>query len=111
MQVKRTCHIRALGALWMPNCPAVWQQSYQIGTGPFEHDIRCLADAEHRLTVDSGDLSHINDYEITFSISRTYPNPKGVGIVTHSRRWTPKPWKGGQEAELTFAFVDAAYVE
>lgn len=106
MQTTITCRIRAIGALWVPGCNAVWSQDYSVGDGPFQRPIRTLADAEYRLTVDSGDLSRIDDYEVAFSIARTYPNPQGVGHVVHSREWIARPWR---RPESEYEYMDAAY--
>ena len=99
---ERTVEIRAVGRLWMPNCPAAWSRTYRVGSGPFETEITSLQDAEDRMAFDSGDLSAIEDYEITYIVRRTYTRPDVVGTITHTHVKVARAWQS-EDSESQFS--------
>jgi hypothetical protein len=90
----------------MPQAPVAWAKVYNVGDGPFQHDITSLEDAEDRMRFDSGDLSSIEDYEIRYIVTRYYQRPGIVGFVTHTRVKVARPW-ASEDSE--FEFEDRMY--
>lgn len=93
MRTERSMRIEAVGRLWMPMCKAGFEKTYRIGKGPFEIDVTSLGDAESQMSRDTSDFSSVDDYRITYTVTRTYPNPDGPGVVKHSRSLIARDWE------------------
>ena len=95
----RSVRIRVLERLWMPQCLAATSRDYALGSGPFqEHGIHTLDDVEQLMLNRTGDFSEVVDWEAVYQVSRHYPAPNGIGVVSHRRDVVAKPWQDPDHA-------------